>query len=274
MAKAATARTEHLPTKTESKANLPATAADEFAGMPTGLENVTAKDLVIPRITILQALSPQLIKSKPEFIKGAAAGMFCDVATGDTWADSLDFLPCFYATIYLEWAPRSSGKGLVANHGTNAAIMSDCTFDDKRRAVLPSGNYIAETATYYGLNMSAGGRRSFIPLSSTQLKASRKWMTLITNQRLKRSDGSEFVPPLFYRCWRAEITEQSNSEGSWFGWKFSPGNTVLELDPTKALLADARDFYEQARAGLVQGDLSSYAEEGAADRSSSDDSAM
>lgn len=232
-----------------------AVIGDEFAGMASGLENVTANDIIIPRIGILQALSPQLQKNKPEFIKGAAAGMFCDTATLELYEDELLVIPCFYAKVFLEWAPRASGKGLVHNHGTDATVLEKCTPDDKGRQVLANGNYIAETATYYVLNMSAGGRRSFIPMTSTQLKASRRWMTQITAEKLKRSNGVEFTPPIFFRSWKATPVEQSNAEGSWFGWKFEPGQNIMELDPTKSLLREAQEFYQQARDGLVRGDL-------------------
>lgn len=234
---------------------------DDFASLPTGMENVTSRDLIIPRLTILQALSPQLNKAKPEYIKGAEAGMFCDTATGDLF-NEIELLPVYYAMVYLEWAPRSTGKGLVANHGTDASCLAAARPDDKRRMVLPNGNYIAETATYFVLNLTAGGRPSFIPLTSTQLKSARKWMTLLANMKLKRSDGSEFTPPIFFQSWKATVAEQSNNEGSWFGWKFEPGTKVLEIDPTKGLLERARKFCDEAREGIVQGDLASLAGEG------------
>ena len=242
-------------------APLPATINDEFGSMATGLENVKSKDLIIPRLTILQALSPQLQKNKPEFIRGAEAGDFCDTATGDVFKAPLKIVPVYFATVYLEWAPRNTGKGLVANHGMDASILAHCKPDEKRRMVLPSGNYVAETATYFVLNLTAGGRRSFIPLNATQLKASRKWMTLIMNQRLKRGDGSEFTPPLFYRSWNASVVEQSNNDGSWFGWKFEPGDPIMTIDPQRNLLTEAKEFCEQAKNGLFQGDVGAGDEE-------------
>lgn len=230
-----------------------------FETGPSGLENVTAKDLLIPRMTILQSLSPQINKKKPEYIEGAELGDFCDTGTGEVFKDTLTLLPCFYALIHLEWAPRDSGKGIVKNHGTDSAILAQTTRDDRNRNVLPNGNYVAETATFYCLNITAGGRRCFLPLSSTQLKAARRWLTLITNERLTRQDGSEYQPPIFYRSWDCTAVEQSNAQGDWAGWKMSPAKTVLELDPTPthALLIEAREFYEQARDGLAIGDVQS-----------------
>jgi hypothetical protein len=221
----------------------------------TGFENVSAKDLLIPRITILQKMSPQLEKGKPEYIQGAEYGNFCDTGTGEAFPE-LVVVPCFFAMQYLEWAPRNTGKGLIKNHGTDASCLKNATPDEKRRMTLPNGNYIAETASFYILNLSANGRKSFIPLTSTGLKASRRWLTLLTSERLKRPDGSEFQPPLWYRSWKVTSVDEQNAEGSWKAWKFSPGDPILALDPTKSLLNEAREFNKQASEGLVQGDVS------------------
>ena len=226
-----------------------------FEGLPTGYENVTSKDLIIPRLVILQGLSPQLDKNKPEFIPGASSGDFCDVATGEVWKEGIKLLPCYYATVYLEWAPRASGKGLVANHGTDAErAHKHAQLNEEKRWVTKEGNIISETATFFVLNISAGGRRSFVPMVSTQLKNARQWMTIITNEKLKRKDGSVMQAPLFYRSWEAFSVGQSNAKGSWNGWKFRPGETILELGG-KALLDEAVDFNKQAKEGLVQGDF-------------------
>jgi len=251
----------NLPAKSASKS---ITNVDEFDNgdkTPKGLENVTAADLILPRITILQALSPQLIKKRPEFIPSAKPGMFCDTATGKVFEDELLFIPCFFARIFLEWAPRSSGQGLVRNHGTDASILDETERDETNRATLKNGNYIAETATYYGLNGSDSWRRSFVPLTSTQLSASRRWMMKITNEKLKRADGSEFTPPIYYRSWKASIVELTKNDNDWFGWAFEPAGTIVEIDPSKRLLHEAKDFYSQSQKGLVRGDVSQIQED-------------
>lgn len=236
--------------------NTAMTVHDEFedsAGV--GFENVTAQDVVIPRITILQALSPQLKKKDPQYIEGAEVGHFCDVATGDLFEESLELIPVYFARVYLEWAPRSTGKGLVRHHGTDPSILAQCSPDDKGRNVLPNGNYIAETATFYCLNATAGFRRCFVPLSSTQLKAARRWMTQLTAEKLTRRDGSQFTPPIFFRAWKATATDESNNEGDWKGWRFEPSTPIMELDPTKGLLEAAKEFHEQCKNGAVTGDM-------------------
>lgn len=234
---------------------------DEMMSGPNGFENVTAKDILIPRLTILQKMSPQIDKSDPAYITGAEYGDFADTGTGEVFKESITVVPCFYALVYLEWAPRGSGRGLVANHGTDASCLKNATPDEKRRLVLPNGNYIAETATYYVLNLTANGRRSFIPMTSTQLKHARRWTTLLTSERLKRPDGSEFQPPMWYRSWNVTTVEEKNNDGAWKSWKFTPADPILALDPSKSILHAAKEFYEQARDGIARGDIASVAEE-------------
>jgi hypothetical protein len=206
---------------------LPATEAfASHAG--SGLQNVSATDLLIPRLTILQALSPQLDKKKAEYVENGAIGDVCDVGTGDLFPDGIVFLPVFYRKDYLEWAPRASGKGLVKIH-TDPDILNQCTRDERNRPILPSGNYIAETAQFFGLNLSADGRKSFIPMASTQLKKARGWLTVATGEKLSRADGSTYMPPLFYRAYKLTTAEESNNEGAWAGWKITRGPCLPDM---------------------------------------------
>jgi hypothetical protein len=154
--------------------HLPSAGAQDFeAHAAAGMEDVSSKDVIIPRLTLLQTLSPQLNKKKGEYIEGADIGMICDLGTGDLFPDDLLFLPVHYRKDFLEWAPRSTGKGLIAIH-TDPRVLDTCKKDEKNKMVLPNGNYIAETAQWFGLNLSAGRRPCYIPMTSTQLKRSRE----------------------------------------------------------------------------------------------------
>lgn len=221
-----------------------------------GLENVGARDLIIPRITILQALSPQVQPKKPEFIKGANIGDICDVGTQEIFESPLVFLPVHYVKQYLEWAPRSTGKGLVKVH-EDPSIMDNCSRDEKNRPTTKEGNLIAETAQFFGLNISAGGRRCFLPLASTQLKKARRWLTLATSEKLRREDGTVFTPPLFYRAYNLSTVDESNPEGDWAGWKIERGQTLQEMENWKDLYQEAMDFRGSIKSGEVRGDVAS-----------------
>jgi hypothetical protein len=228
---------------------------ENYAG--AGFENVTTADLLVPRLTILQSLSPQLNKKKTDYIEGGEVGHICDVGTGDLFPDGILFLPVFYRKDYLEWAPRASGQGLVAIH-SDPAIVDQATRNDKKQFILPNGNLLSETAQFFGLNLSAGGRKSFIPMTSTQLKKGRKWLTMSTGEKLKRADGSEFTPPLFYRTYLLTTAEESNAEGEWSGWKVARGPALPEVEgfDWHQLKEECIKFLEDLRKGQANVDPS------------------
>jgi len=235
--------------------------ADDFSGNAgAGMENVTASDLLVPRLAILQALSPQISKKRAEYIEGAEVGDICDVGTGQIFDGGVLFLPVFYRKDYLEWAPRASSQGLVNIH-SDPAILDETTRNEKKQPILANGNYIAETAQFFGLNLTADSTKCFLPMASTQLKKARKWLTLATGEKLTRADGSTFTPPLFYRAYSLTTAEESNAEGEWVGWKIDRAFTLPELEGEgfnwRALKADCEDFLKTLAKGTVSGDVSS-----------------
>ncbi len=226
---------------------------DQFAG--AGLENVTKDDVLIPRLTLLQALSPQLNKKKPEFIEGSSIGDICDVGTGEIFAGEVHFLPVHFTKVWIEWAPRESGKGLIAIHNT-ADCLDGCTENDRGQMVNAAGNYIADTAQFFGFNLTADRRKCFLSFTTTQLRKARKWNTLAMSEKVRRSDGSEYTPPLFYRTYLLGSAEESNSQGDWAGWTINRGPKLQELEGWQNLFKEATEFREQLIRGEVRGDNS------------------
>lgn len=225
------------------------------SGMGTGRENVGASDLIIPRLTIIQSNSPQVVKSKPEYNENANVGMIWDVGLEEGWEGPLVFLPCHYVKQWLEWAPRNSGKGLINIHDT-PEILEQCERDEKNKPVLSNGNYIAETAQFYGFNVTANFRRTFLPMTSTQLKKARRLLTLSSTEVVERGDGSNFTPPLFYRQYVLTTVPESNAEGDWMGWKVERGDPMTDLPDWETLMGEIKSFREALTSGEMRGDLS------------------
>lgn len=257
-----------LPTKAAPSA-LSTINMEKYAN--AGMENVNAaRDLTIPRLTILQALSPQVKKEKPEFIKGAQVGQICDTAIQKLWDESIEFLPVHFKVQWLEWAPRSSGKGLIAIHDDNS-ILEHCEKDEKGRNITDSGNLVVETATFMGFNLSEGGRRCFISLSSTQRKKAKKLLDLATSERLKGANG-EFVPPLFYRSYTMSVVPESNNEGDWYGWRIERSKALPEMGEEGAkLFQEAVRFRDSIEAGNEKIDTSAMDDTAHSANSSDDD---
>lgn len=245
-----------------AKANLPTQMEDFEEHSGAGLETVNSSDMLIPRLGIIQKLSPQLDKNEPEYIKEAKESDICDIGMGQLFPEGVIFLPVLYRKEWLEWAPRSTGKGIVHTHATDA-ILQQCIQNEKKQWVLPNKNIIMETAQWFGFNLSADARPCFIPMASSQLKRSKKWIALATSEKLPRKDGTEFVAPLWYRSYHLEGTvPESNEEGKWFGWKVERGANIMELEAAgvignwKDLKFKALEFFDRLATGKAHADNS------------------
>jgi hypothetical protein len=238
---------------------------DDFSGLAgSGLGSITARDMMVPRLGIIQSLSPQLKKGNAAYIDGATEGDIADLGTGEIFKDGVIFLPVHYRKDFIEWFPRNTGKG-IANIHHDPSVLDQTTQNERRQNVLPNGNLIIETAQFFGLNLSAGRRRCFIPMASTQLKKARRWITVATGEKLKRPDGSEFTAPFFYRSYTLTTAAENNADGDWKGWVITRGPALPELDlgvPWRVIKDEAVDFSASLVAGEAQADMSSINEEG------------
>jgi hypothetical protein len=240
-------------TKTESTP--PIAFDDELLKMGgAGTENVKAKDVLIPRLVILQGLSPQVMKKKSEYIEVAEVGDFCNVATGDIYKESVEVIPCHFATAYIEWTKNRGG--LAANHGDNASVLDKTTRTEKNENLLPNGNLIQETAQWYCLLRDGiTWNRVFFPLRSTMLKLSRKWLTLCRAEQVEMPDGKLWKPPLFWRSWKLLVVDESNDQGSWSTFRPEKSLSNLEIDPKRDLIRACMAFYEDIRIKAVAPDI-------------------
>ncbi len=242
----------------QAKATPPA-AVDEadalFAAQGgDGLENVTARDLLIPRLTILQDLSPQLKKAKAEYIEGAEVGMICDTAAGEVFGSEILFLPTMYKKEFLEWAPRASNRGLIGFH-SNPEILEKTTRTDKGLNMLRNGNHIVETAQFFGFNLSAGMRKCFLPMTSTQLKKARKWLSMIDHIRI-----NGIKPPLYYCVYKLSTVDENNAEGSWKGWRIETAGKLSDYCRENKInvhdmIAQCAALNESLRTGAARAEL-------------------
>lgn len=222
-----------------------------------GRENITLQDISIPRISILQALSPQCVKRGEAYIDGAEPGMLFDNINNRLWdgEEGITVIPISYRKAYIEWIPKDAGGGFVADHGTDSSILEKCTSNDKGQDLLPNGHQIATTAEYFVYIIDeAGGppTEAVISMSSTQLKKSRRWNTMWTGIKVQRPDGSYFNPAIFYSSYKLTTVPESNDKGNWFGWNIELGQPTMDLPVGQELYLSARNFRDRVQAGNVK----------------------
>ncbi len=221
-----------------------------------GFEDADADSYAIPFVAVLQQLSPQVDESKPgEYVKGAKPGMIFNSVTQAT-AKEIVVVPVRFRRTVGEWIPRTEGGGFVAEHtvqeaesllGENLRRLRRDSVDGK---IKRDGHEFIDTSKHYVLACFDGTEfePAVMSFSSTQLKKSRRWMTVMNNLRFHRDDGSSYQPPMFASVFKFWSVPESNDKGSWHGWAFERvGDTA---DPN--LVSMARDFEAALLSGQVK----------------------
>jgi len=207
-----------------------------------------ARDTAIPYISILQTSSPQVNPSKAEHIESAKAGQLFNTVTQETF-NTVEVIPVFYHLKYVEWKPREQGGGFIASHDADSGIIGQTTRDPMtNKQILPNGNHIVQTAYHYVIMLTNDGyQNAVISMSSSQLKKSRRWNSLMLSQKIKGPSGM-FTPPTYAFTYKLSTVSESNDRGSWFGFAIEKGEQVS--DPT--IYGESKAFAQSASSGSIE----------------------
>ena len=212
-----------------------------------GLENIGTEDLALPFLKVLSRQDPVLDDLD------AKAGDIYNTVTNEVYSgkEGVRVIPCAFQKRFIQWAPRGSGSGAplgIYGPGETRPNTERSSEDNKDYVVGGTGDYIEQTAQHYVLLLSdQGSERALIAMKSTQLKKSRKWMSMILSRQMQGKNGP-FVPPMFSHVYRLTTVGQENSKGSWHGWEVSLEGTVS--DPN--LYHSAKAFGESANSAQVE----------------------
>jgi hypothetical protein len=88
---------------------------------------------------------------------------------------------------------------------------------------------------------------ALIALSSTQLKKSRQWMSIMQGIKVKGPEGFQ-VAPMMSRKYKLTTVPESNDKGSWFGFKVEIAGIVE--DPAE--YAEGQAFRQAVRTGKAK----------------------
>lgn len=234
-----------------------------------GSETMSADELAIPRISILQALSPQTQKKTEKYVEGAEAGSFWNSVEelpmdGD---EGFLFVPVSYRQTVIEWGLRENGGGFINDHGNNPQLTKECEIDDKNRRINADGNQLVLTAEYYVLIVDAkkdSWTPAVISMSASQLKKSRVLNTKIKQLLVTNADGEKFNPAMFYSQFHATTVPESRDDNQWMGWKIMRDCDTLKIGLEDGAESDeitafgkevylaAREFNAQIEKGSVK----------------------
>lgn len=148
-----------------------------------GTEDVGAEDLVIPRLELVQALSPCRKRNDAAYIEGAEEGMLFNSLTRELYGQSVELIPVKYRKEYLIWKDRKKGGGFRGSFPTELEA-------EQARRQLEDGEdcEVLDTGIMFCLRVAEGGRLEeiVVSMSKSRMKTARKWNSLI---RLTQHDS-------------------------------------------------------------------------------------
>ena len=177
-----------------------------------GSENVSASDMSIPRLKLLQALSPELDAQDPKFVEGAKAGQIINSVTNEL-SNGLFLINLSYSRATIAWKKRKAGGGMFGTYDTEAEALAAI-----KAAGEPEENFdIKENPTHLVYLLSDEGEPKGIALldmPGTKIKVSKRWNTLIHEEE---KEGN----PRFGCVWQLSAVQEKNSDGPYNNYAVS-----------------------------------------------------
>ncbi len=231
--------------KSTAVAQVPDTMAVFAQHAGAGFENATMRDYALPFLYLLQSGSPQVKKKDATYVEGAEDGKFINTVTNEVF-DELIVIPVDFEKVFNEWVPRDAGGGFVA------------TYKDKGEAELNKreDTQIVDTANHYVLAQSEDGswNQAILSLTSTKLKASRNWMSKMSQRMLTLDGGQKKAAPTFSSIYRVTAVPAKNDKGSFYTVEVKviegPDGWVTDMD----VVNQALEFRAGLQAGKVKTD--------------------
>jgi hypothetical protein len=221
---------------------------------------MTADDMLIPRIKILQAQSPEVNKADAAHVKGAEAGMIYDNVSGICYdgEQGITVVPVSYRKTFIEWTDE---RKLVKDHGLQPTILESCVEDDKGKLRTPDGNALVLTAEYFVYMVDEEGNYSpaLLSMSSSGIKKSKKWNSMINRLQIPHPSGKGTMnPAMFWTAYTITSVPEQNDMGSWFNWEVSmkfdakSGGVIENVDSGQSIYLEAREFRKNIQSGEVK----------------------
>jgi len=215
-----------------------------------GLSNVSTKDVMIPRIKLLQKMSPE---TDNESLPTATAGQIFNSASQSVYdgPTGIRVVPCEYIRTYVEWAPEGTGNKAPVNiHPATSNVMSLAKKSPTdNRFYLDNGNYVEETANHIVLILDDNNNvesRGILTMKSSQLKKSRQWNYMMMTATME-GGGKTITPPSYAIVYRLSTLQEETNGKKYYGWTVAKEGFV----PTKEIFTTGESFALAFRQGDV-----------------------
>jgi len=246
---------ELATTNTES---LPAELMEEFEQHSgEGMENADASSFAKPILKLLQKNSHAVDEDSDSYIEGAKAGKILETASQTVYS-AVQVIPVYYDRHFYEWTPMDEEGGIVQTYdAAEGEKLSEQGTKNGGSFVLPNGNELVDTREYYVILIRPDGsyEPAYLPMSSTNIKHSRKWNTHINNLKVTSSSGKKISPPMYALMYTLDTKYESSTKHSWYEFNVNYDGLIQD----KELFREAESFRQtlktQNEAPMNQDDM-------------------
>jgi hypothetical protein len=210
-------------------------------GGSAGRENITAEDIILPRLEIVQALSPSLKETAPEYIEGARAGDLVNSVTKEIYKRPVRFVPVLFTKQYNLWKLRNFGGGFLGSYESQGAAFAALA-DRVPDGALHSQYEVLDTPVFYGLIITDTAEgvciaRISVSMAKTKAKHARRLNTLagMTNE------------DMFNRVYLLGTVDEKGPKGEYKNYTIEQRGY-----PTEAVVIAAEAFYKATKTGAAR----------------------
>lgn len=205
-------------------------------GSGRGSENVGAKDMVLPRLEIVQAQSP-IKDTNPD----ALEGLLFHSVTNEVIGSSAIIVPIYYRMEYLIWKDQDSGGGFFGAHDTMEDAQRRLQ-EEVSNGENPDELEIVDTPVHYCLRIKDDMtvEQLVISMAKSKAKVSRKW-----NAQIQIVGGDRFA-----RAYKVTTFKDKNKANkTFFNYIVQPAGF-----PPESIYREAERLYEVFRTQGVKAD--------------------
>jgi len=186
-----------------------------------GSEDVGIDDITLPRIEVLQALSPQIKRNDPKYIEGAEQGTIFNTISGELYGTEITFIPIVFRKEWIIWQTRKAGGGFVGSFPTEeeaATAYDNLENPDDHEINLHAINFV------YVVREDGSTEEAVFSWSRSKLKVSRKLNSLV-----QMNPGDRFS-----KAYKLRAIEEKGKKGDYFSYDIKPLSYVDEGTYQKA----------------------------------------
>lgn len=221
-----------------------------------GIEQADADSFAVPFLVCLQQLSPQVQDDDD-----AKPGLLYNTVTGDLLEEAL-VIPVQFQRRFLRWQDREAGGGFMGTYTPSEveALIESGEAERQEDGIsirIGDDQSLKDTRQHYVLMYDDDNdvwTPAILALSSTQVKKSKRWLSMINQFKLRNGEGKAYTPPSFARIYRVTTEKESNRKGQWYGLIIEPNDSKdnpQALVQDASVYAQAKEFYNQITSGAV-----------------------